>query len=634
YAGVLQLKVGELTITAVGLLSTQLPGGRDGYSLLLIISGEFPAFQLGFGFTLDGLGGLVGANRAMDVDYLMAGVSDGTVRSIMFPDDPVRNAPQIISDLRSGFPVAAGNHVVGPMAKLGWGTPSMLSASIGVLLDLPNPVRVVIIGRLHMGLPHEEVGIVVFNMDLLGAFDPEAQTANGAATLYDSRIVAYVISGDMAVKTGWGDAATFVLSVGGFNPRFEPPEAFPSLDRIALSIGPGNPEVRFAGYFAVTSNTAQVGAKVEAHASAAGFSFDGTMGFDTLFRFEPFELIVDFYAGFTLRKGGKTLMSVDVDGTLKGPGPWHLNGKAKFKIWPVKFKVSIDAEFGPSKSAGELSPADVYGQVIAAIEDSRNWSAQRPASGQSVATFRDLEGGGDQVLAHPLGTIAVRQQVAPLGVRLEKFGNGKPAGYDRFSIDGVAVGGDDEDYVATRERFAPAEYFERSDEEKLAGPEFERYEAGSSVENTAFDYGGRDDEGLLASDPLDYETAVIDEQASLFPIAVGRVAMPLSTATAVAEVSAVARGPLRTTGEARFAVTNEETGPTGVDASLSVSDASYVVVDAGDLTRVDLEAVPADGTTKREAQEALAAHVAETGGDRAAFSVVGAHEAASQGVSG
>jgi ABC-type lipoprotein release transport system permease subunit len=59
-----------------------------------------------------------------------------------------------------------------------------------------------------------------------------------------------------------------VLSVGGFNPRFEPPSDFPPLERIALTLGPGNPRIRWAGYFAVTTNTVQVGARVEVYAAA------------------------------------------------------------------------------------------------------------------------------------------------------------------------------------------------------------------------------------------------------------------------------------------------------------------------------------------------------------------------------
>ncbi|RQG94175.1 DUF6603 domain-containing protein [Natrarchaeobius chitinivorans] len=633
YAGVLQLQVGELTLSAVGLLTTQLPGGRDGFSLLLIISGEFPPVQLGFGFTLNGVGGLLGINRTMDVDYLVAGVSDGTVSSIMFPDDPVRNAPQIISDLRNGFPVAAGNHVFGPMGKLAWGTPTMLSASLGVLLELPDPIRVAILGRVHAGLPHEEVGIVVFNMDVIGAIDIGEQQASAAASLYDSRILAYTLTGDMAMKTGWGGDPEFVLSVGGFNPRYDPPEDFPELRRIALTLGPGNPRIRWEGYFAVTANTVQVGASVEVYAAAGGFSFEGDMGFDTLFRFDPFELIADFYAGFALMRGGSTIMAVDVDGTLAGPGPWHVTGDATFEIWPIEFEISVDEEFGESESADGLPPADVFGKVVDALGDERNWSAQRPEDGDSVVTLRQVESREGEVLAHPLGQCSVRQTVAPLGITIEEYEGSSPAEYDRFEIVDASVGDADEDpSEATREQFARGEYFDLSDDEKLEGPEFERYEAGTHLSNTGFGWGGEDDEDLLGGDVLEYETAVIDDQADGFdPIHLDPVGMPQSTAACLASVSAVARGALRTTGEERFAVDETETGPTGVDASVTVGDPNYVVARTDDLTRVDLD-LPEAGTTKREAEEALSGYLDSNGGDPDDYQICGVHETLSVGV--
>ncbi len=41
----------------------------------------------------------------------------------MFPRDVVANAPRILSDLRAFFPPEQGIFLVGPMAKIGWGTP-------------------------------------------------------------------------------------------------------------------------------------------------------------------------------------------------------------------------------------------------------------------------------------------------------------------------------------------------------------------------------------------------------------------------------------------------------------------------------------------------------------------------------
>ena len=88
-----------------------------------MISAEFTPIQLGFGFTLNGVGGLLGLNRTANVDRLVSGLRDQTLANLLFPTDIVANADRILSDLRQVFPAARGRFVFGPMAKIGWGTP-------------------------------------------------------------------------------------------------------------------------------------------------------------------------------------------------------------------------------------------------------------------------------------------------------------------------------------------------------------------------------------------------------------------------------------------------------------------------------------------------------------------------------
>ena len=87
YAGVLQLAILEIVeVTAIGIINTKMPDGSDGFAFLAIISVEFnPGIQLGFGFTLLGVGGLVGLNRSMDLDALVAGARSGSIDTILVP---------------------------------------------------------------------------------------------------------------------------------------------------------------------------------------------------------------------------------------------------------------------------------------------------------------------------------------------------------------------------------------------------------------------------------------------------------------------------------------------------------------------------------------------------------------------
>src|SRR5690606_34899164 len=91
YAGALELVFsGFLTVKAIGLITTRLPDGSKGFSLLIIVSAEFGTpFQLGFGFTLNALGGLLGVNRTMELERIAEGIRTGAIESVMFPEDVV-----------------------------------------------------------------------------------------------------------------------------------------------------------------------------------------------------------------------------------------------------------------------------------------------------------------------------------------------------------------------------------------------------------------------------------------------------------------------------------------------------------------------------------------------------------------
>src|SRR5262249_28862027 len=129
YAGALELEFADLVqLKAIGLISTRMPDGSSGFSLLVIITAEFGSgIQLGLGFTLLAVGGLLGLNRGMNLQALTEGVRTGAIESVMFPRDVIANAPRILSDLNAFFPPEQGTFLIGPLAKIGWGTPPLVT---------------------------------------------------------------------------------------------------------------------------------------------------------------------------------------------------------------------------------------------------------------------------------------------------------------------------------------------------------------------------------------------------------------------------------------------------------------------------------------------------------------------------
>ena len=202
YAGAVQLEVaGKLSLSAFGLLTTHMPNGSKGFSLLVLIATEFsPPVQLGYGFTLSGVGGLFGANRTVAVDVLRSGLRAGTLGSVLFPQDPIRNAPQIVSDLQAIFPPAEGRYLLGPVAKLGWGTPTVLTIELGLIIELPEPVRLFLLGRLRVQLPEERNPVVRLQLDALGVIDFDTEDVSLDAVLFDSRVAQFAVTGAMALR--------------------------------------------------------------------------------------------------------------------------------------------------------------------------------------------------------------------------------------------------------------------------------------------------------------------------------------------------------------------------------------------------------------------------------------------------
>jgi hypothetical protein len=119
--------------------------------------------------------------------------------------------------------------------------------------------------------------------------------------------------------------------------------------------------------------------------------------------------------------------------------------------------------------------------------------------------------------AHPLGTLTVRQGVVPLNLDrdIDKLGGAPVAGARRFAVTRVAIGsgGGSEPGSTVLDDFAPAQFFEMSDEARLASPSFEAMPAGMRIGSPELAFGF----AQRAESALEYETRVVDRKAATAP---------------------------------------------------------------------------------------------------------------------
>ena len=78
-------------------------------------------------------------------------------------------------------------------------------------------------------------------MDALGVLDLSKSEFSLDASLFDSHLLSFSLSGDMALRANWSStsAREFLLAIGGFHPQFTPPAGFPALQRITIDMPSG-----------------------------------------------------------------------------------------------------------------------------------------------------------------------------------------------------------------------------------------------------------------------------------------------------------------------------------------------------------------------------------------------------------
>lgn len=509
YAGVLELKLMAIGVKAIAILNTKTEAG---YSLLLLIYGQFPPIQLSFGFTLTGIGGLIGVQHTASVTALSQGLGNGSLDAILFPANPVGDAPKIINTLRILFPVRAGGFVIGPMLELGWGTPSLVTVRLGLLIEAG---QFVILGQAIVQLPplvDASLALLRLQVDILGSvvFDPLRIAFD--AKLRDSRVAFLSLTGQFAFRAQFGDHPTFLISAGGFHPRFkEVPSDIPvPFDRVGTSFDIGIVGISFKGYFAITSATVQAGSELRMWADIGIADIEGGWGFDAICYLEPkFYFEVDLRAYLTVHVFGEDFAAIRIEGLLAGPGRWRIAGRGTVELPLVPdIHIHIDESWGTDRDTPvvTITLADKLTQEIGKVA---NWSAQLPRGGEGYVTLADIQG-VTELLAHPLGSLGFQQKLIPLEVRLNKVGGSKIADANEYFGPALTLsqGAASTPPQPLKDFFAAAQFFDMSQDDKMAKPSFEAFPAGYVLSDDAYELGEIVPETLgyeeadLGADPL------------------------------------------------------------------------------------------------------------------------------------
>lgn len=556
---VLAADLGVLQVTVALLVESR---GGD-LALVGLLRAEFrpTGLQLGLGFSLDAVGGVVGIGRVVDVDALRAGLGDGSALDVLFGGTASTPAGmhRVLAGLATMFPARPGAMVLGPMLRLGWltaGSWTLVRADVGVVVELPR-ARVVVVGRVVVEVPGPGVPLVHLRLDVLGEVDPAGRRLALDAALVDSTVLgALRVSGTAAVRMHWGDPATTLVTVGGFFPGFDPrPALVPPQRRIAIDLAnpvPAGLTIHAEGYVALGAGTMQAGARLELAFEVAGCGVRGAASVDALVQLSPLWFTATVAGSVRLRAMGQDLLNVDLRGRLSGPGPLVLDVEATTEVLGIEVGGRTTFVLDGTRSEGRGAAGDLPAAVRRQLALPANVRAANEGDAEVVLAPRPPTAGA--ALAAPGAPLSWSQSSFPLGDPVEKADGRVLAAPAVVTV--TAVG---RPTTEVRELLPTAAFLDLTDAEVLAVPPFDRRICGLT-------FGSTDEAGGP-------ERTVTTEYRTLrLPTTVTtpwRASAWALSGMAVATAVGAAAGPPRLA--------------PGVPPAVRVAPEPWVVVDGGDL---------------------------------------------------
>lgn len=418
FGGVIQLEILKVGVYAIGILSP------DPFSLVLVMGVRFPtAIELSFGFTFNGVGGILAINRTIDTTELIKGMKTHILDRLLFPDDPVAEAPKLLDQLAHVFPPKAGGFVVGPIVELGWGSQAkIVEAKLGVVLALPDPM-IIILGAVRVRAPSKVTPLTDFRCEVYGEISAERLLI--IASLRDSKIAGITVSGDLGLLIQWGGGGDFALSVGGFNPRYKAiPPALASLERLTIDLSPpAVVKIIIKAYFAVTAGAVMAGVRGDLNADVGVASAHAWLQLDMIFYWVPrFGFAIDLDLGISIEVFGCSFAEISFKGVLEGTTPWKVEGTATVDVW---FLPTFHFHLGPV-TWGEPPPSvesskSPLALVAEALGEKESWKAVMPLDGDLLVSLGNAE--VDGLVAHPLAALEVTQSRVPLETHIDRIGS-------------------------------------------------------------------------------------------------------------------------------------------------------------------------------------------------------------------
>ncbi len=404
YVGMLRVSFAQYGITAIGGYGEFPDGTGDTYTSFFL----FGALSAPLGgppaFFVTGIGAGGGINRRLVVPPDLTQLPSFPLIAAMDPDSDLATDPMGALDrLGEVFPAERGTFWFAAGIRF---TSFVVVESIAVLsAEIGDGLEVNLLGLSRMDLPTPQTPMARIELALRARFSTREGVLSVQGQLTDNSWIineSCRLTGGFAFVT-WFRTGQFVLTLGGYHPRFARPAEFPVVPRLGYAWQVSDMiSIKGDSYFALTASCVMAGARLDVSIDAGWLWGRLVAGFDALIAFDPFSYRLTVYAavtvGFTIEICVRFLgcarirfsMTLDAELDIEGP---ELRGTAKLDLDVTSFTVRFGAT-GAQPSRTPLRWTEFYDKyLVAGDEDRRVLDATVTAGGLALPAGGQAEDG-------------------------------------------------------------------------------------------------------------------------------------------------------------------------------------------------------------------------------------------------
>lgn len=265
-----------------------------------------------------------------------------------------------VSAIRDFLPVSEGHYFLA--AGIQFSTFKLLHTQILLIIGWGNALEIDLLGKSQLTIPPPELGSTIAPVAsavllLHAAFRPAAGTLKVDARLDPAQ--SYLLSKDVKLQGGFAfytwflrpdgsqpeeaNAGEFILTLGGYHPRFKRPTFYPSVPALGIRWTLGK-SLNLKGdlYFALSPSTLMFGGSLSLTFTLGSFQAGLDLSMDFLIAWKPFHYEGDFNLHIWVDyKNGILQFHGELSAEAHVWGP-DFGGHLRFKV----LALVIEAEFG------------------------------------------------------------------------------------------------------------------------------------------------------------------------------------------------------------------------------------------------------------------------------------------------